>query len=141
MRRPRISRFTIALGGVIVLGGALLVPNLKVLVEQRQELAQLRDQVEASEEHVAELQSETSRWNDPAYIRAQTRERLYFVLPGEQPFIVIDDVDDDEPAEYAQVNEPTAEVQRTNYVWSDQLLQSVIEAGIAETSENEGDGS
>ena len=34
--------------------------------------------------------SRARRWNDPAYVEAQARERLHFVMPGETAYVVLD---------------------------------------------------
>lgn len=40
---------------------------------------------------VDELETELARWDDPAYVKAQARERLGWVMPGETGYRVVDD--------------------------------------------------
>ena len=37
------------------------------------------------------LRDERERWNDETFIMTQARERLYYVMPGEVSYLVIDD--------------------------------------------------
>ena len=48
------------------------------------------------EERVAELRRQHARWSDPAYVEAQARERLHYVMPGETSYVVLEA--DDAPA-------------------------------------------
>ncbi len=43
----------------------------------------------AAEDEIAELQDIEQRWNDPAFIRNQARERFGWVMPGEVGYRVI----------------------------------------------------
>lgn len=58
-------------------------------VAQRAQIAALRAQEKAQLAAVEELRRQDARWNDPAYIRQQARERLHFVEPGETAYIVL----------------------------------------------------
>ncbi|RIQ21383.1 FtsB family cell division protein, partial [Jiangella rhizosphaerae] len=55
---------------------------------ERVELQREQDELTAS---VEQLEQELRLWEDPAYVAAQARERLGFVLPGEQSYIVLPD--------------------------------------------------
>ena len=57
---------------------------------ERVELEREQDELTAS---VEQLEQELRLWEDPAYVAAQARERLGFVLPGEQSYIVLPDPD------------------------------------------------
>ncbi len=65
---------------------------------ERVELQREQDELTAS---LDDLEQELRLWEDPAYVAAQARERLGFVLPGEQSYIVLPDPDapDDNAAE------------------------------------------
>ncbi len=56
---------------------------------QRAEIAQLRADVEAARDRVADLQLEKLRWDDPAFVAAEARRRLHFVLPGEVGYVAL----------------------------------------------------
>jgi len=66
----------------------LAVP-VRAWFSQRAEIAGLRADVEAARERVAALEVEKQRWEDPAFVAAEARRRLHFVLPGEVRFVTL----------------------------------------------------
>ncbi|WP_079101818.1 FtsB family cell division protein [Carbonactinospora thermoautotrophica] len=56
---------------------------------QRAEIERLRQETAAQLQRVRQLEAEKRRWEDPAYVRAQARERLHYVMPGETPYIAV----------------------------------------------------
>ena len=80
----------LVLAGVVALAIALVLPSIRVYLAQQDELAQLRAERDAAQGEVDDLNAQIARWNDPAYVVAQARERLAYVLPGETPFRVVD---------------------------------------------------
>jgi cell division protein FtsB len=95
-RRPpgaqRRSRFT---GRAAVL--ALVLCSLVVAlayptrqyIAQRARIAEQRHQVEDARRRVERLREEKARWRDPAYVKAQAREHLHYVMPGETGYTVL----------------------------------------------------
>ena len=77
----------IALVGIVLV--VLLAPTVRSYFAQRGEIAALERQVVQGEERVAQLEAERERWEDPAYVEQQARERLKFVRPGEVSYTVI----------------------------------------------------
>ena len=70
---------------VLVVGAlvfTLAVP-VKSWLAQRAELSALDAQVQAAQQRVADLTIAAQRWQDPAFVAAEARRRLHFVLPGE----------------------------------------------------------
>lgn len=77
--------------GLVVLSAfALLFPSVRAYLAQRAELDRMIAEVEAAERTEAELRAELERWDDPAFVQAQARDRLMFVMPGETAYRVID---------------------------------------------------
>lgn len=78
---------------MLALVAATLVLSLAVPVRswfaQRAEIAGLRADVEAARERVAALEVQKERWEDPAFVAAEARRRLHFVLPGEVGYITL----------------------------------------------------
>jgi cell division protein FtsB len=74
---------------LVVLGMSYAYP-LRTWLAQRSELTALREQQSSLEEQLVDLEAQERRWNDPAYVKSQARERLGFVMPGEIGYIVID---------------------------------------------------
>jgi cell division protein FtsB len=66
----------------------LAVP-VRAWFSQRAEIAGLRADVEAARDRVSALEVERQRWEDPAFVAAEARRRLHFVLPGEIGFVTL----------------------------------------------------
>ncbi|WP_051703989.1 septum formation initiator family protein [Glycomyces sp. NRRL B-16210] len=66
---------------------------LRTYVEQRIEINRLEDAQSIQQEHIAELEAERLKWDDPEYVKAQIRSSLLLVPPGEGLVIVIDEND------------------------------------------------
>ena len=128
----RLSGFMVIMMGLVVLAAFVLVPTIGTYLDQRQQIAALEDAVQLSREQVAELEQQRERWQDPAYITTQARERLYYVQPGEVVYLV----DDDLPPELApQEQEPVSdELEAAEADWMSKLVRSVTEAGLAQTA-------
>lgn len=127
LRGIRFSGFTVLMLGLLVLAIIVLAPNLRIFIEQRAQIAELEQSVQDSQEAVDELTEDVARWEDPAYIEAQARERLYFIYPGESSYVVIDDG--------ASAGDQTAvpitdEILTTEVDWVRALLSSVYTAGL-----------
>lgn len=82
---------------LVVVALAALVPTVNSYVAQRQQLAALRDQVDSQQDDVDALQAEVDRWQDPAFVTAQARERLLFAMPGETQYRLTDTSGKDVP--------------------------------------------
>ncbi len=125
----RFSGFSLIMMGVLVLAVVVLAPTIAAFAQQRQQIAELRAAVSEQEEEVQRLRDERERWNDETFIMTQARERLYYVMPGEVSYLVIDD-----RAEAAKVDgtaEVSAEVTESKGDWMRTLLHSVMVAGLA----------
>jgi cell division protein FtsB len=62
---------------------------LKQYLAQRGEIGRLLQQQRATQERVKVLEQRKQRLSDPDYVRAQARQRLHFVLPGESVYVVV----------------------------------------------------
>ncbi|UCR88976.1 FtsB family cell division protein [Mycetocola spongiae] len=132
VRRLRFSGFSAIMLGVIIVGVLIVAPNLKMYVEQRQQIAALEKLVAEDKTVVKDLTAERQRWNDKTYIETQARDRLYYVNPGEITFIVKNDLD---PGRLGGSQPPISEeVQATSSDWSRGLLGSFLEAGLGENA-------
>ncbi|UGT38866.1 septum formation initiator family protein [Nocardia yamanashiensis] len=65
----------------------LAVP-LRTYFAQRAEATQLASQRAQLEEDVAKLRDRRAQQQDPSYIKAEAKDRLRLVMPGETPYIV-----------------------------------------------------
>ena len=80
----------VVLTAVMALALAVMVPSVRAYLKQQETLQDLQGQVVDAQAQVDELQGQAARWNDPAYVIAQARDRLVYVLPGETPYRVVD---------------------------------------------------
>lgn len=101
----------------------LLVLTLAVPVRfwfaQRAEISGLEANVAAARERVAELQILQERWTDSAFVVAEARRRLHFVMPGEVGYTTIGA--DGLPAEAALVGVSAG-------AWYDKIWTAVEQA-------------
>ncbi|HHU37912.1 MAG TPA: septum formation initiator family protein [Propionibacterium sp.] len=93
IRRPAgklaLTRRALVLFAVVALLAVSFAGSLRVWVVQSQDLAAAQAQIEQRTARVAELEDELARWNDPAFVRAQARQRLGWVMPGEIGYRVV----------------------------------------------------
>ncbi|WP_307859045.1 FtsB family cell division protein [Herbiconiux sp. SYSU D00978] len=127
LRGIRFSGFTLVMLGLVVLLVLVLAPNLKVLIEQRQEIAQLQQSVQEQQSQVDELSDEVARWDDPAYIEAQARNRLNYVYPGEYNYLVRDDGQTPVAEDLSVFDD---QIQTAQVDWLHASLQSLVTAGL-----------
>jgi cell division protein FtsB len=90
MARGRINTRAVGLVLIALILVLFLAQPTQRYFAQRAQINALVQQVNASEERVVKAKAELERWNDPAYVKAQARARLHFVMPGETQYIVID---------------------------------------------------
>lgn len=128
----RLSGFMVIMLSLVVLGAWVLVPTLGTYIDQRQKIAALEASVQVTADEIEALEQERDRWEDPAYITTQARERLYYVKPGEVVYLVDNDLD---PASLPQEQTPVSdELEETAADWMPQLLRSIAGAGLAQTA-------
>lgn len=92
-RRPGSSQVwrLSAVALVLVLLGVFLFPTISGYVNQRREVTQLQQQIEAQRSDITTLEGEIKDWSNPDFIERNARDRLRFVRPGETAFTVLDD--------------------------------------------------
>ena len=86
---PR-SRRVLVLLALAVLCALVLAPPLRLYLQQQRDIAELRGEIATREADVEALRVEVDLWQEDAYVAAQARERLNFVMPGETGFVVPD---------------------------------------------------
>ena len=141
----RLNSYTLALLAVILVGVFTLAPSVQIWYEQRQQIADYQAQVEQAKENLAGMQEERLRWDDEVYIRAQARDRLYFVMPGEVSFLVMDaegiDISDTSGTVGAMLAEQrkssgfSLEVLESETNWVEAVLESALRAGLEEPNQ------
>lgn len=75
---------------VLAVAFVLVTPTLRHFLRQEEAERRLGEELVAAQTRTAELEREIARWDDPEYVRAQARDRLGYVMPGQQAYIVVD---------------------------------------------------
>jgi cell division protein FtsB len=132
-RVPRLLTVRAMVMGVVgLLAFVLVYPTLHSYLAERAEVDQLRAQVAAATAANDDLRADLARWDDPAYVAAQARERLSFVMPGETAFRVVDP--DSISADGTVVAEPDDDdgLVGSTRPWYLRVWDSVEQAGAAD---------
>jgi Tfp pilus assembly protein PilV len=125
---------------LIVFGVLTLAPLVQTWFSQRQAIFEAQNQLEQAKKDVAAMQIERKRWEDPAYIRAQARDRLYYVMPGEVSYLVMDadgiDTSDISGTVGAKLSaeknnaQISDKIYQTKNNWIDAVIETVVRAGL-----------
>lgn len=121
-RSPLTGRAVVLVLVVAALVVSSVVP-LRAYFEQRAALTSLREQTKEQEQRVAALEAQKMRWDDPAYVEAQARQRLHFVMPGEVGYVVLEPDEAPDPEVVRQ-----REIAAATDPWYSTLWGSVQEA-------------
>jgi cell division protein FtsB len=89
-RMLRLNSVSVSVIVVIILGTYLISPDVQSYLNQRREIVEMEQSIQLAKDAVVDMQAERDRWQDPVYIRSQARDRLYYVLPGEVSYLVMD---------------------------------------------------
>ncbi|WP_217144232.1 septum formation initiator family protein [Streptomyces sp. AC627_RSS907] len=89
-RRSRLTGRAALLAMVLCSLVVALAYPIRQYVAQRAEIADLRQEREATRQRVEDLRDLKARWQDDAFAEQQIRLRLHYVMPGETGFVVID---------------------------------------------------
>ncbi|TFB78635.1 septum formation initiator family protein [Cryobacterium sp. TMS1-20-1] len=130
LRGIRFSGFSLVMMVILVLAVVILAPSLRTYAEQRQQISQLSRAVADQQDEVDRLTSQRERWNDRTYVTTQARERLFYVLPGDISFLVINDLPVVAPLE-ADAAPVSTNIQSTKIDWLGSLFASTMTAGLA----------
>lgn len=138
--RPNMNLLAIVLS--ITAGCLMLAPGVTTWFNQIQDINDLKAQVAAAKEAVKNMQAERKRWDDPVYIRAQARDRLYYVMPGEVSYLVMDadgiNTSDTSGTVGAKLAERSnggrisSSISESKNNWIDAVYESVVRAGLDE---------
>jgi cell division protein FtsB len=82
---PRAAVLALVVCGLLV---SAALP-LREYLDQRGRIAELEQAQAEARARVAALEAEKERLHDPAYVAAQARRRLHFVLPGETAYVLL----------------------------------------------------
>jgi cell division protein FtsB len=120
-RGPRV--LVLAVVGLLL--AIFLLPSLQKWLEQRSEIGRLDARISQQQQDLAAAQAQQRRWDDDAYVMAQARERLRFVVPGEVPYVVDGETDADE----VPPQEAATTVPKPAAAWYENVWESLRLAG------------
>ena len=89
-RGPRLTARAAVLALVFCALVAVLAYPTRQFIAQRAQIAQQQLAARQAQAQVEQLRQVKARWQDPAYVEAQARERLHYGFPGETPFSSVD---------------------------------------------------
>jgi cell division protein FtsB len=126
-RRPRLTGRAAILVMVLAVLAVSYASSLRAYLEQRSHITELKAAIAERRSSIEELEREKERWQDPAYVSAQARERFGYVKPGETPFVVLED---GEPLQSeAELTDPDSVGEEPKRAWYDDAWDSVKLAG------------
>jgi cell division protein FtsB len=128
--KPR-SRLT-GRAAILVLVVAVLTvsyaSSMRAFLQQRSHINTLKTQIADREASIEALESEKRRWDDPAYVEQQARQRLGYVMPGERTYLVLDQ--NGQPLQpESSLADPDEVITTTPTAWYDDAWASVELAG------------
>ena len=145
LRAVKLNSATVSIILVIVAGTFLISSDVQAFLNQRRQIAEMEQSIEQAKQAVDDMQAERDRWQDPVYFRSQARDRLYYVLPGEVSYLVMDteglDLTDTSGTVGAKLaaqrnaDEISLEVAAANENWVDALIVSGLRAALDQPEE------
>jgi cell division protein FtsB len=141
----KLNSVSVSIILVIVAGTFLISSDVQAFLNQRRQISEMEISIQQAEQDVEDMQAERDRWQDPVYIRSQARDRLYYVLPGEVSYLVMDaegmDFTDASGtvgallAAKRNADEISLEVAAANENWVDALIESGLRAALEQPEE------
>ncbi|MCC3280095.1 septum formation initiator family protein [Arthrobacter sp. zg-Y40] len=116
----------LVLAMVMVAITVLLAPSVRTYLQQRSDIAAARAEIAQAQEKQSELEVQLGRWEDPAYIKQQARDRIFLVMPGEKRYLVKGENGVEEAEAKAAEEEPE------DLQWVDSLWDSVKRSATAQ---------
>jgi cell division protein FtsB len=84
-----VTRRAVALFVLVLVLAVSYFNSLRVYFQQEQQIQAAKLEIAERTEAIASMEDELVRWQDPAYVKAQARTRLGWVMPGEIGYRVI----------------------------------------------------
>ena len=133
--RPRLTGRAAVLVLVLAVLTVSYASSMKAYLEQRAHIADLKQQIAQSEADIDSLEREKSRWNDPAFVQSQARERFGYLMPGETSYVVLGE--DGKPLESQTSLRPKRDViVKEPTAWWATAWDSVLLAGNPPAAED-----
>ncbi|WP_134741413.1 septum formation initiator family protein [Nocardioides sp. 503] len=127
-RRPRLTGRAAILVLVLAVLAVSYASSMRAYLDQRSEINALKSKIAERSADIDDLEREKRRWDDPAYVRQQARERLKFVMPGERSYVVLDENGEPLDSE-SELSDPDDLVKDAPEAWWARAWESVELAG------------
>lgn len=112
----------------MVLVVAMFVPTANAWISQQRQIRALEAQIDEDRQEVAALEAERTRWQDPAYLERQAREKQFYVRPGEKAHVVIDPSAETKSGPET-VEEGEIALPKNDRPWYDEMIDSLRRVG------------
>lgn len=139
-RMLKLNSVSVSVILVIVLGTFLVSQDVQTYLDQRRQITEMEQSIKLADQAVADMQAERDRWQDPVYIRSQARDRLYYVLPGEVSYLVMNsegmDFSDTSGtlgaalAKKRNADEISLQATAARENWVDSIVESVLRSAL-----------
>jgi cell division protein FtsB len=127
-RRPRFTGRAAILVLVLAVLTVSYASSMRAYLQQRAHIQDLKAQIAERESDIDNLEREKRRYEDPAYVRAQARERFGYVMPGETSYVVLDENGDPLQSE-SSLSDPSSVIHQAPKAWWGDAWESVQLAG------------
>ncbi|WP_346387850.1 septum formation initiator family protein [Nocardioides sp.] len=127
-RRPRLTGRAAILVLVLAVLTVSYASSMRAYLQQRAHIQDLKSQIAQREIDIDNLEREKRRYADPAYVKAQARERFGYVMPGETSYVVLDENGKPLQSE-STLNDPSSVIQQAPDAWWGDAWESVQLAG------------
>lgn len=134
-KRHQLSLRMVAVLAFAALAVLIVITPLRGYIAQQEQIRALHSELESSEAHIEQLKESIALWQDPEYVRAQARERLGYVMPGQTLYFVTGGEADPEKAAAQRVQEAN-DARRAITPFYVTLWDSISVAGQSGTLEN-----
>lgn len=122
----QFSGRAVALIAVLFIAALIMAQPLQLLLEQQADISHAQEQIDQEGQRQQELETQLDRWEDPAFVEQQARERFNMVMPGERQYLVLDE-EEDKLAEPETGSTPLDE--DVEMGWADRLWGSLLSSG------------
>lgn len=126
LRGGGLNSRAIALGVLVIACVLLLILPVSNYLRQRGQIEDLQQQIAQKKASIEKLQDQNDLLDDPAYIKAQARDRLNYIEPGEKMYVVANNDPASDAAAKKAEDEKAAQKQSTSA--AEDLADSIAEA-------------
>ena len=127
-QRSRLTSRAAILVLVLAVLAVSYASSLRAYLQQRGNIDRLEAQIAQREDKIDDLKREKARWDDPAFVKQQARERFGYVEKGETPFVVVDENGNPLDAA-AELGDPSKVSDPDKVTWYEGTWTSVKVAG------------